>query len=160
MSVKKRKLLEALLFASDGVVDRVRVKKHLSLNDSQLDALLEELQQFYDSSNSGFKVVSEGGLISLQVRDELIPTVKGFMEAEFSSAVLKTLAMISFKSPVKQSEIVKSRGNKAYKHIEELIKRGFVISESKSRTKLLRLTPKFFQYFNIDEKSFKKRFKK
>ena len=151
MNEKKRKLLEALLFASDGVLHKDKIKRHLSLNDEQLSSLVGELSSFYESGGSGFKVSFSGDFVSLAVHDELIPSVKNFMESEFSSAVIKTLAMIAFKSPVRQSEIIKSRGNKAYAHISELVGRGLLAAEESANTRVLRLTPKFFQYFNIKE---------
>ena len=39
--------------------------------------------------------------------------------SEFSKAEQETLAIIAFKQPIKQSVIIKIRGNKAYDHIKK-----------------------------------------
>ena len=72
--------------------------------------------------------------------------------------VQKTLAIIAFKNPVLQAEVIKIRGNKAYDHIKLLKDEGLLISEKSGRTKLLKLTPQFYDYFDIAEPQLKQKF--
>ncbi len=155
MSEKKERFLEALLFASEGVIERGKVKRFMSLNDEQLNSIVYQLQKKYEQSNSSFKIISSNASIMLTVQDEFVPKIKNFLEAEFSSAVLKTLAIIAYKSPLKQSDVIKARGNKSYGHITNLLNLGLVQAEEQGKTRLLRLTPKFFKYFNVSEKNFR-----
>lgn len=158
-SVKKRKYLEAILFASEGVVPRQKLQRALTLNERQLDSLVDELKKYYEEKDSSLRIVRTGTHVSITVRDEFLSFIKNFIEAEFSGAVLKTLAMIAYKSPVRQSDIIKARGNKSYSHITELIDNKLVEGEHHGNTRVLRLTPKFFKYFNISRESFEKEFK-
>ena len=156
---KKRKYLEALLFASEGIVSKEKLKRALSLNDRDLDSLVDELKGFYDFKESALRVSHNSSHVVMSVRDDHLQFIKDFIEAEFSTAVLKTLAMIAYKSPVKQSDIIAARGNKSYDHIKELSNARLVEAENHANTKLLRLTPKFFKYFNISREDFKNKFK-
>ena len=50
-----------------------------------------------------------------------------------------------------QSEIIRIRGNGAYDHIKILKELDFVTSEPSGRTSILRLTTKFYDYFDVVE---------
>ena len=54
--------------------------------------------------------------------------------------------------------MIKMRGNGAYDHIKKLKELEFVISEKKGRTRLLKLTPKFFDYFDVVEDKLQQKF--
>jgi hypothetical protein len=69
----------------------------------------------------------------------------------------RALAIIAWKSPVVQSEIVRIRSTKAYDHIEELLTKGFIMREKSGRSYLIKLTPKFFEYFDISRTTSPKR---
>ena len=84
-------------------------------------------------------------------------TSKLVSELEFNMPVQKTLAIIAYKNPVLQAEIIKIRGNKAYDHIKLLKDEGFLISEKSGRTKLLKLTTQFYDYFDTVEDQLKQK---
>ena len=63
---------------------------------------------------------------------------------------METLSVIAWKNPALQSDIIKIRTNKAYKHIGELEEAGFIESIKHGRTKLLKLTKKFYDYFDLE----------
>src|SRR3989338_4733144 len=60
-----------------------------------------------------------------------------------------------FKNPALQHEIIKIRGNKAYDHIGILKELGFITSEPTGRSKTIKLTTKFYDYFDIVEDQLK-----
>ena len=73
---------------------------------------------------------------------------------------METLAVIAWKYPVLQSEVTKIRTNKAYEHLRELEEMGYITREKKGRTRQIKLTQKFFDYFDIVEKEkLKEKFK-
>ena len=71
-------------------------------------------------------------------------------KGELSSAELRTLATIAYYEPIRQSEIVKARGNRAYEQIKTLEELGLISSKPDGNTKVLRLTRKFYDYFGDD----------
>ena len=58
-----------------------------------------------------------------------------------------------------QSDLIKIRTNKAYDHLVELEKSGYISRQKHSRTNLIKLTEKFFRYFDLTEERLKERFK-
>ena len=70
-------------------------------------------------------------------------------DAELDRPTQETLAVIAYKNPAQQHEIIKIRGNKAYDHIGILKELDFVTSEPSGRSRLLKLTQKFYDYFDV-----------
>jgi len=71
--------------------------------------------------------------------------------SEFSKAEQETLAIIAFKQPIKQSIIIKIRGNKAYDHIKRFTELGLLKKKKTGHTYELKLNDDFYDYFNISE---------
>ena len=57
-----------------------------------------------------------------------------------------------------QSDIIKIRSNKAYEHIKELEEMQFLEKVRKGRTYQIKLTKKFFEYFDLPEDDVKNQF--
>jgi len=74
-------------------------------------------------------------------------------DAEFTKAEQETLAVIAYKQPVKQSVIIKIRGNKAYDHIKKFRDIGLVQAKKVGHTNELSLSDEFFEYFHIVNKN-------
>jgi len=70
--------------------------------------------------------------------------------SEFSKAEQETLAIIAYKQPIKQSIVVKIRGNKAYEHIKQFADMGLITKKKMGHTSELNLSEKFFDYFHVE----------
>ena len=86
----------------------------------------------------------------MQVRFGLAGRVLSFAPKEIEAPLIRTLAIIAYKQPIKQSDLVEIRGNKSYDHVKELEKRGLISAVRHSRTKLLTTTRGFADYFGIN----------
>ena len=86
-------------------------------------------------------------------------TTKLLKDTELNKPTQETLALIAYKQPVMQSIIVKMRGNRAYEHIKDLEQLEFIMSEKSGRTRLLKATQKFYDYFDIVHDELKEKFK-
>ena len=94
--------------------------------------------------------MDEGDGWKLTVREQYTPVVRKIIaETELTRTMMETLAVIAWKAPVLQSDIIKLRTNKDYEHLSELETSGFISREKKGRTKLLKLTERFFNYFDL-----------
>ena len=71
--------------------------------------------------------------------------------SEFSKAEQETLAIIAFKQPIKQSVIIKIRGNKAYDHIQKFAGLGLIKKKKTGHTNELSLSEDFYDYFGVVE---------
>ena len=104
-------------------------------------------------------LVSETNNWKLTVRERHLSLVKNLaIDTELNKSVTETLAMIAFKYPVMQSDIIKIRSNKAYEHIKELEEMQFLDKVRKGRTYQIKLTKKFFEYFDLPEDDVKNQF--
>ncbi len=70
---------------------------------------------------------------------------------EFTKAEQETLAIIAYKQPIKQSVVIKIRGNKSYDHIKKFRELGLVIAKRSGHTLDLSLSEEFYEYFNVDK---------
>jgi segregation and condensation protein B len=70
-------------------------------------------------------------------------------KSEFTKAEKGTLAVVAYKQPIKQSIIVKIRGNKAYEHIKHFRQNDLIRARRLGRTYELTLSDKFYDYFHI-----------
>jgi segregation and condensation protein B len=71
--------------------------------------------------------------------------------SEFTKAEQETLAIIAYKQPIKQSVIIKIRGNKAYDHVRRFSELGLIKKKRQGHTHELSLSDDFFDYFNISD---------
>lgn len=154
---EERAKIEAVLFATNGftleeIVKRTGVEVH------RAKQILEELELEHLNDVRGIQIIQEGDIWKMSIKPEHTKHVKDLLPPEFPKALMKTLAIIAAKKPVKQSLIVRIRGNKAYEHIKKLIKLGFVTSERWGSTQILDLTQKFFNYFQLAEYEVKDKF--
>ncbi|MDD5649939.1 MAG: SMC-Scp complex subunit ScpB [Candidatus Nanoarchaeia archaeon] len=149
--------IEAVLFATG---------KFLSINEIAsmcgigsvgiIKEILENLKREYEEKNTSLELVNDNEKWKLTIKKEyLYLTEKLLSDCEFDFPTQETLAMVAYKNPVLQCDIIKIRGNKAYDHIKMLKDEGFLVSEKSGRTRLLKLTPKFFEYFNVIEGNIK-----
>lgn len=112
---------------------------------------IERLQNKY-SEDSGIEIVDLGNYkYKMRVKPQYADKVDKFaVTTDLSSAELKTLALIAYKQPIKQSEVVASRGPDAYKHIKVLIDQNFVVAKKERNTLVLSTGPGFRRYFGTD----------
>ncbi len=111
---------------------------------------LEALQEEYVKRAGALQVVCEDNKWRIMLRKEyLYLTEKLLTDTELDKATQETLAIIAYKTPAIQSEVIKIRGNGAYDHIRTLKEMGLVTAEKFGRTRILRVTPKFYDYFDV-----------
>jgi len=149
-----KRVIEAALFMATRPLSLEELSKICnSGNIGLIRKCVEELKEEYAKRNSGIEILKlENGSYKMKVITELEPQVANLAPMpEISSAILKTLALIAYEQPITQSRIVKERGNRAYKYIKTLLKEEFISAEKYKRTKILRTTPKFKEYFQIKD---------
>jgi segregation and condensation protein B len=153
MTDENKNLIEAALFVS-GKILTLQDLARLCLSGSlgQIRKTLEELQKEYELKDSSIEIYESNGGYGMRVKrvyeDKVIHLVP---DTDMAPAVLKTLALIAYTQPIKQSEVIKLRGNGAYKYIEKLKDIELIETHKSSRTKIITVTNKFKEYFHIQE---------
>jgi len=158
---ENKKKIEALLFSSGKAMSVSDLASLTNLKEKEVNAALNDLKKDYDGRDSSLMLMQEGDSWKLNIRENYVSLVtKIIADTELSKTVVETLGVIAWKAPVLQSEIIKIRSSQAYEHISELSDLGFVRKEKEGRSYLLRLTEKFFEYFNVPgEKAIKEALK-
>ncbi len=160
MELKKQ--IEALLFSAGRKLNVEELSRLIGIESSkEIIKSANELKRSYDDSESPLMIIEEGDGWKMTVREKYLPLVRNINpHTELSKTTMETLAVIAWKSPILQSTVIKVRTNKAYDHINELEELGFITREKYGRTFILKLTQKFFEYFDLqDKKDISKLFK-
>jgi len=144
------KKVEAAFFISARFLSLQELVTLTDINPLLLRELIEKLIEKYDD-RSAIEVLQQEDMWKMDVRQEYKNMVNKLAtgSAEFSKAEQETLAIIAYKQPVKQSVIVKIRGNKAYEHVKHFIDIGLVKGKRIGHTKELSLSEDFYEYFSL-----------
>ena len=142
-------VIEAALFASGRTLTPRELADLSGLSEERARSLADDLAEEYKARDSGIEIKRIGEGYCMQVRFGLAGRVLSFAPKEIEAPLIRTLAIIAYKQPIKQSVLVDIRGNKSYDHVKELEKRGLINAEKFSRTKLLTTTRGFADYFGI-----------
>jgi segregation and condensation protein B len=147
------KKIEALLFSSGKKMGVAEISRLCRTQPDAVVAELQKLKAVYEQTNSSLMIIDEGDSWKITVREKYLPLVQKIVaETELSRTVMETLAVVAWKSPVLQSDVIRVRTNKAYEHLKELEETGFISRAKHGRTQLIKLTDKFFNYFDLQGK--------
>lgn len=151
---KNLKKIEAALFISARYLDIKELVELTDINPLLLKELLDKLKLEYEKRDSAIELLNTGELWKMDIKQEYFEMINRIAtgSSEFSKAEQETLAIIAYKQPVKQSVIIKIRGNKAYDHIKHFIDIGLVKSKRISHTLELSLSEDFYDYFHLEKK--------
>ncbi len=145
-----KKQVEAILFASGKKVAYEELARICNVQISEIKDALKELKEDFEKSESALLLTEETDGWKLTVREKYLSTVQKLLpETELSKTILETLAVIAWKHPVLQADVIKIRTNKAYDHIKELEELGFITKEKKGRSYQLKVSNKFREYFEL-----------
>lgn len=152
--------LESILFSSGkpmhtGELSRITKEKDMT----RIQSALLELKKDLEDKKSSIMLIQDGAEWKLTIREQYIPFVRKVVTTtELPRTILETLAIVAYKSPAMQSQIIKIRTNKAYRHLDFLEEKGYITREKKGRSKLIRLTQKFYEYFDLPPEKLKEKF--
>jgi len=145
------KKIEAVFFVSGRFLSMQELISLTDLNPMIIQELIEKLQKKYNKQDSAIEIVEKNNLWKMDVTQEYSGIINKLAtgSSEFSKAEQETLAIIAFKQPVKQSVVVKIRGNKAYEHIKKFVELNLIKKKKIGRTYELNLSNDFYDYFNV-----------
>jgi segregation and condensation protein B len=147
------KKIEAALFIAGRFLSLKELITLTDVNPILLRKLLDDLADKY--KESGIDIVKKGDLWKMDVAQEHVDMVNKLAtgSSEFRKAEQETLAIIAYKQPIKQSVLVKIRGNKAYDHVKNFVETGLISKKRMGHTSELSLTDDFHDYFKLGNKN-------
>jgi segregation and condensation protein B len=120
------------------------------LSEPYVRRLLSDLQTSLNAEERGLELTLDTTRAMLRVKAEYTDHVAHLApQQDIARPVLRSLAVIAYNQPMTQADLVKTRGNKAYAHVQELLERGLIRAEDQGRTLLLHVTRQFLQYFGL-----------
>jgi len=156
--MNRKALLEAALFVSDSPLTIDRLTNIVGVGSEQeVENLLGQIKRELEADDHGISIVKTPEGYELRVKQEYRELVVRLAPlADLSDGMLRTLAIVAIKQPIKQSLIVKYQGNKTYSYIENLESKGLVKTEKFGRTKIVTTTPGFEKYFGKSSEDIKR----
>jgi segregation and condensation protein B len=159
MCVKSK--VEAILFAVGKKISVDDLSRLCGESVTSTKKALSELEEDYKKRDCALMISGGENVWKLNIKEKYLDLVRTIIvETDLSVPCMETLALIAYKQPSLQSDIIKQRSVGAYEHIKELMEEGFIVRQKKGRSFQLKLTPRFFEYFDVDDDKIKSLFDK
>ena len=154
--------VEALLFSSARRMSIEEIGELTGIKDLEaIKKALNELKTDYESRGGSVALIEDGRHWKLNVKDHYLPIVQKIVSrTELDKPLMETLAVIAWKYPILQSEVIRIRHNKAYDHLKQLEEMEFITRNKFGRTRKITLTEKFFEYFDLPSEEAREAFKR
>lgn len=155
-----KKIVEALIFASDSPITENRIKNIIQeLDSTAINEIIDELNGEYNRNDRAFKIVRLAGGFQFVTRSEYAQYIKqyyrGRTKSKLSRASLEALSIIAFKQPISRPEIDSIRGVNSDGVVKNLLERNLIQisgrSEHVGRALLYSTTPEFLKYFGVND---------
>lgn len=151
MGTKGKRLVESVLFQATNPVSVKEIKENTGLTAQTIRKNLKELIKDYnEKKDTSMEIIKAGRKYTMQLKEQYADQTMMVADPEINPNLLKTLTLIAFHQPVKQSNLRRMIGEKAYDHVDELTSMKLVHSKKHRNTEMLTTTKRFPEYFGID----------
>ncbi len=157
-------LLEAALYVAGRPLDLKTLGSVIGTRAKRkARRLVRMLMRKYRDQETALEVLElEDKRFVLQLKTEYTPRVRKLsIRPLLTKGPLKTLSYVAYRQPVLQPQVIDVRGSHAYGHLKQLEVIGLITREKAGRTKLLRTTEFFADYFGLsyDTRTMKRQLK-
>jgi segregation and condensation protein B len=146
---KPDRVVEAALFSAGRPVSVEEICEATGLDPETIRTTLKKLIRSSRNRDTSLEVVKAGAKYAMQLKQELVPAAAKLAQMDIPKRLLKTLALIAYHQPLKQSELLEMVGQKVYDHVKELHKLGLIQESPQGQTKILTTSSRFPEYFGI-----------
>lgn len=123
-------VVEGILFLSGDPVNMKDLAKALNIERDEMEQLIPELEEVYNSTSRGLMLTVVGDCLRLTTKPEIFPYIESYfkpkVKTQLSKAALETLAVIMFKQPVTRAEIETVRCVNAEKALNGLLEKDLI----------------------------------
>lgn len=145
-------LLEAALYVAGRPLDLKTLGSIIKTRSKRKAwTLARTLMREYKDRNTALEILElEDERFVLQLKAEYTPKVRRLaIRPLLTVGPLKTLSYIAYRQPVPQARVIDVRGHHAYGHLKQLEELGLISRERAGRTKVIRTTDFFADYFGL-----------
>jgi len=156
---KLKASIEAALFMSNQPISIEKLLKMFKRDPEKIKRAIEEFKIELEKEEHGIHVIETSMGYQIRVKPELVSSVSNLTPyKDLGRGLLRVLALVAYKQPITQSEIVKVLGNRTYEYVKKLEERGLIKTVKHSRTKALIATKEFANYFGLENPEDAKKF--
>jgi len=145
--------LEAALFIAGRPLELGELGKVTGLAEEAVKTTLQRLQEDYESRGSALRIALIGSKWSMEVQEAYLDVTQNVAPTEIPRELLRSVALIAYHQPIKQSELAGLIGERAYDHVRALQDYKFINLRPKGRTFEITTTNAFLEYFGIEARS-------
>ena len=145
-----KKQVESILFSASTPISVKEIHEKTGIGSSAISGALRSLRKDYETRDTAMEIVRIGKKYIMQISQNFSDTSKMISPPAIDDDALKTLTLIAFHQPIKQSNLRRMAGEKIYDHVDFLSDLGLIYAKKYRSTELLRLSPRFFEYFGIE----------
>ncbi|MFH1474167.1 MAG: SMC-Scp complex subunit ScpB [Candidatus Aenigmatarchaeota archaeon] len=149
---KLKSVVEAALYMANEPISVKEMAKMFNVEPDSVKVVIDEFKKELESSEHGIYILETPRGYQIRVKPKLDPLVRKLTPyKDLSRGLLRVLALVAYKQPITQSEIVKVIGNRTYEYVKALKERGLVNTVKQGRTKALVPTKEFANYFGLEK---------
>jgi segregation and condensation protein B len=153
MGTKEKRLVESVLFSASKPVSINDIKESTGLKPKKIKDTIEGLIEDYNiqrKKETSMEIVKAGSKYAMQLKKKYFDQSMMVSKPEIESDILKTLTLIAFHQPIKQSNLRRLAGTKIYDHVDQLSSLKLIYSKKHGSTEMLTTTKLFPEYFGIN----------
>ena len=153
MNSKENRLVESVLFSASKPISINEIMESTGLSRKKVTQTLENLIEDYNikrKDETSMEVIKAGEKYAMQVKEKYANQTIMVANPEIDNYLLKTLTLIAFHQPLKQSNLRRMIGTKAYEHVDQLSDMKLIHTKPHGTTEMLTTTKLFPEYFGID----------
>ena len=148
----KKAMLEAALFMANEPMKFEKLMKVVGVDAARLTEMLAEMKKNFESEERGIYLLETAEGWILKTKPEYLNSVRQLSPyQDLSKGLLRVLALVAYKQPITQSEIVRVIGNRTYEYVKILEGKGLLKAIKSGRSKALIITKGFLDYFGLEK---------
>ena len=142
-------VVEAALYSAGKALAVEEIAQTTGLPAETVRASLAALGRAYEDRGSAIEVARIGEKWTMQIRAAYVERAQTFAPPEIPKDLLKTAALIAYYQPVRQSEIVRMVGGKAYEQVRTLLDLNLITANPLGQTLELQTSQHFPEFFGL-----------
>lgn len=153
MGIREERMVESVLFSAGKPVSISEIQTATNIPRKKVVDALESLTQTYNidrKKDTSIEVIKAGEKYTMQVKKRYFDQSIMVAKPEIQNYLLKTLSLIAFHQPIKQSNLRRMIGPKIYDHVDLLTEMKLINSKKHGSTEMLTTTKLFPEYFGIN----------
>ncbi len=149
----QQQLCEAALYVSGRPLDLRTIGAIIGArSEEKIKTVARAIVEKYAKPDNPIQVLElPDGRYVMQLRPDMAKHVRKLSNRPLlTPGPLRTLSFIALKQPIHQAYVIKVRGKLAYQHVKQLKEMDLISYEKFGRSKMLRTTTTFADYFNLN----------